>query len=139
MTDILQITNLCKSYQSGFQALKNVNLNISKGEIFALLGQNGAGKTTLISIICGIVTPTSGEVLVDGQDIIKHYRAARELIGLVPQEISTDSFETVWNTVTFSRGLYGKAPNPELIEKILRDLSLWDKRNNKIMMLSGGM
>jgi len=139
MTDILQITNLCKSYQSGFQALKNINLNISKGEIFALLGQNGAGKTTLISIICGIVTPSSGEVLVDGQDIIKHYRGARELIGLVPQEISTDSFETVWNTVVFSRGLYGKAPNPGFIEKILRDLSLWDKRNNKIMMLSGGM
>ena len=139
MTAILQISNLSKKYQTGFEALRNVNLSISKGEIFALLGQNGAGKTTLISIICGIVTPSSGEVLVDGQDIVKHYREARSTIGLVPQEISTDSFETVWNTVTFSRGLYGKPPNPQFIEKILKDLSLWDKRNNKIMMLSGGM
>ena len=139
MNDIIQITNLSKKYQSGFEALKDVNLNIAKGEIFALLGQNGAGKTTLISIICGIVTPSSGEVLVDGQDIVKHYRSARTLIGLVPQEISTDSFETVWNTVTFSRGLYGKPPNPEFIEKVLKDLSLWDKRHNKIMTLSGGM
>ena len=139
MTAILQIKNLCKKYQSGFEALKEVNLSISKGEIFALLGQNGAGKTTLISIICGIVTPSSGQVLVDGLDIVTHYREARSTIGLVPQEISTDSFETVWNTVTFSRGLYGKAPNPEFIEKILKDLSLWDKRNNKIMTLSGGM
>ena len=139
MTTILEISNLSKQYQTGFQALRNVNLSISKGEIFALLGQNGAGKTTLISIICGIVTPSSGEVLVDGQDIVKHYREARSTIGLVPQEISTDSFETVWNTVTFSRGLYGKPPNPQFIEKILKDLSLWDKRNNKIMMLSGGM
>ena len=139
MTTILEISNLSKQYQTGFQALRNVNLSISKGEIFALLGQNGAGKTTLISIICGIVTPSSGEVLVEGQDIVKHYREARSTIGLVPQEISTDSFETVWNTVTFSRGLYGKPPNPQFIEKILKDLSLWDKRNNKIMMLSGGM
>ena len=139
MTAILQISNLSKKYQTGFEALRNVNLSISKGEIFALLGQNGAGKTTLISIVCGIVTPSSGEVLVDGQDIVKHYREARSTIGLVPQEISTDSFETVWNTVTFSRGLYGKPPNPQFIEKILKDLSLWDKRNNKIMMLSGGM
>jgi len=137
--NILSISHLYKTYQSGFQALKDINLEISKGEIFALLGQNGAGKTTLISIICGIVNPTSGQVLVDGKDIIGDYREARELIGLVPQELSTDSFETVWNTVTFSRGLYGKAPNPALIEKILKDLSLWDKRNNKIMMLSGGM
>ena len=139
MNTILSISNLYKTYQSGFQALKGINLEISKGEIFALLGQNGAGKTTLISIICGIVNPTSGQILVDGNDIIKNYREARELIGLVPQELSTDSFETVWNTVTFSRGLYGKAPEPALIDKILKDLSLWDKRNNKIMTLSGGM
>jgi ABC-2 type transport system ATP-binding protein len=139
MNTILSISNLHKTYQSGFQALKGINLEIAKGEIFALLGQNGAGKTTLISIICGIVNPSSGQILVDGNDIIKDYREARELIGLVPQELSTDSFETVWNTVTFSRGLYGKAPNPALIEKTLKDLSLWDKRNNKIMMLSGGM
>jgi ABC-2 type transport system ATP-binding protein len=137
--NILSIAHLYKTYQSGFQALKDINLEISKGEIFALLGQNGAGKTTLISIICGIVNPTSGKVLVDGKNIIDDYREARELIGLVPQELSTDSFETVWNTVTFSRGLYGKPPDPALIEKILKDLSLWDKRNNKIMMLSGGM
>ena len=139
MNTILSISNLHKTYQSGFQALKDINLEIAKGEIFALLGQNGAGKTTLISIICGIVNPSSGQILVDGNDIIKDYREARELIGLVPQELSTDSFETVWNTVTFSRGLYGKAPGPALIEKILKDLSLWDKRNNKIMTLSGGM
>jgi ABC-2 type transport system ATP-binding protein len=139
MNTILSISNLHKTYQSGFQALKGINLEITKGEIFALLGQNGAGKTTLISIICGIVNPSSGQILVDGHDIIQNYREARELIGLVPQELSTDSFETVWNTVTFSRGLYGKAPNPALIEKTLKDLSLWDKRNNKIMMLSGGM
>ena len=139
MNTILSISNLHKTYQSGFQALKDINLEIAKGEIFALLGQNGAGKTTLISIICGIVNPSSGQILVDGNDIIKDYREARELIGLVPQELSTDSFETVWNTVTFSRGLYGKPPGPALIEKILKDLSLWDKRNNKIMTLSGGM
>jgi len=139
MNPILKISNLSKKYQSGFEALRNINLEINKGEIFALLGQNGAGKTTLISIICGIVNPTDGKVWVDDQDIIENYRGARSLIGLVPQEISTDSFETVWNTVTFSRGLYGKAPNPPFIEKILKDLSLWDKRNNKIMTLSGGM
>ncbi|SNX28056.1 ABC-2 type transport system ATP-binding protein [Polynucleobacter meluiroseus] len=139
MNNIISISELSKTYQSGFQALKNINLDIAKGEIFALLGQNGAGKTTLISIICGIVNPSSGQVLVDGQDIIGHYREARSLIGLVPQELSTDSFETVWNTVTFSRGLYGKPPNPVFIEKVLRELSLWDKRNSKIMTLSGGM
>lgn len=139
MNKILKISHLCKTYQSGFEALKDINLEIFKGEIFALLGQNGAGKTTLISIICGIVNSTSGEVLVDGEDIIHHYREARSLIGLVPQELSTDAFETVWNTVSFSRGLYGKAPNPEFIEKTLKELSLWDKRNNKIMTLSGGM
>jgi len=139
MNKILKISHLCKTYQSGFEALKDINLEIFKGEIFALLGQNGAGKTTLISIICGIVNPTSGEVLVDGEDIIHYYREARSLIGLVPQELSTDAFETVWNTVSFSRGLYGKAPNPEFIEKTLKELSLWDKRNNKIMTLSGGM
>ena len=139
MNKILKISHLCKTYQSGFEALKDINLEIFKGEIFALLGKNGAGKTTLISIICGIVNPTSGEVLVDGEDIIHHYREARSLIGLVPQELSTDAFETVWNTVSFSRGLYGKAPNPEFIEKTLKELSLWDKRNNKIMTLSGGM
>jgi len=139
MNNILSISHLFKTYQSGFQALKDINLEIAKGEIFALLGQNGAGKTTLISIICGIVSPSSGQVLVDGKNIIGDYREARELIGLVPQELSTDSFETVWNTVTFSRGLYGKAPNPAFIEKILKDLSLWDKRNSKIMTLSGGM
>jgi ABC-2 type transport system ATP-binding protein len=139
MNNILSISGLNKTYQSGFQALKNINLEISKGEIFALLGQNGAGKTTLINIICGIVSPSNGEVLVGGHNIISNYREARELIGLVPQELSTDAFETVWNTVTFSRGLYGKAPNPAFIEKILKDLTLWDKRNNKIMTLSGGM
>jgi len=139
MTNILSISHLNKTYQSGFEALKEINLEISKGEIFALLGQNGAGKTTLISIICGIVSPSSGQVLVDGKNIIDDYREARELIGQVPQELSTDSIETVWNTVTFSRGLYGKAPNPAFIEKILKDLSLWDKRQNKIMTLSGGM
>jgi len=139
MNNILSISHLYKTYQSGFQALKDINLEISTGEIFALLGQNGAGKTTLISIICGIVSPSSGEILVDGKDIIRDYRAARELIALVPQELATDSFETVWNTVTFSRGLYGKPPNPTLIEEILKDLSLWDKRHNKIMTLSGGM
>ena len=139
MNKILKISHLSKTYQSGFEALKDVNLEISKGEIFALLGQNGAGKTTLISIICGIINPSSGEVLVDGKDIIHHYREARSLIGLVPQELSTDAFETVWNTVSFSRGLYGKAPNPQFIEKILKELSLWDKRDNKIMTLSGGM
>jgi len=139
MNKILTISHLYKKYQSGFEALKDINLEISKGEIFALLGQNGAGKTTLISIICGIVNPSSGQILVDGKDIIHDYRIARSLIGLVPQEVSTDAFETVWNTVNFSRGLYGKPSNPELIEKILRELSLWDKRDSKIMTLSGGM
>ncbi|MDO8693543.1 MAG: ABC transporter ATP-binding protein [Sheuella sp.] len=139
MNKILRISHLSKTYQSGFQALKDINLEISRGEIFALLGQNGAGKTTLISIICGIVNPSSGQVLVDGKNIIQDYREARSLIGLVPQELFTDSFETVWNTVCFSRGLYGKAPDPQLIEKTLKDLSLWDKRNNKIITLSGGM
>lgn len=139
MNNILKISDLSKTYQSGFQALKNINLEIAKGEIFALLGQNGAGKTTLISIICGIVNPSTGQVLVDNQNIISHYREARSLIGLVPQELSTDSFETVWNTVTFSRGLYGKAPDSQFIEKILKNLSLWDKKDNKILTLSGGM
>ena len=139
MNKILDISHLSKTYASGFKALIDINLEIPKGEIFALLGQNGAGKTTLISIICGIVNPSSGKVLVDGKDIIEDYREARSLIGLVPQELSTDSFETVWNTVSFSRGLYGKPPNAELIEKILKDLSLWDKRNNRIITLSGGM
>ena len=139
MTSILKISQLHKKYPSGFEALKGINLSIAKGEIFALLGENGAGKTTLISIICGIVTASSGEVLVDGHDIITSYRQARSIIGLVPQEISTDSFETVINTVTFSRGLYGKAPNPELIEQILRSLSLWEKKDSKIIALSGGM
>jgi ABC-2 type transport system ATP-binding protein len=139
MQSIIEINNLCKTYQSGFVALKNINLKISKGEIFALLGQNGAGKTTLISIICGIVNPSSGQITVHGHDIVKDYKDARTLIGLVPQEISTDTFETVWNTVTFSRGLYGKPPNPELVERVLRNLSLWDKKDSKIMTLSGGM
>nr|WP_281502288.1 ABC transporter ATP-binding protein [Alcanivorax sp. S6407] len=128
-----------KIYDSGFQALKGVSLDIQAGEIFALLGPNGAGKTTLISIICGIVNPSSGTVLADGHDIIKEFRAARSAIGLVPQELSTDAFETVWGTVSFSRGLFGKPRNDAHIEKVLRDLSLWDKKDSKIMMLSGGM
>jgi ABC-2 type transport system ATP-binding protein len=139
MSPIISIQNLSKSYASGVQALKNTNLDIGKGEIFALLGPNGAGKTTLISIVCGIVTPTSGKVLADGHDIQKEYKAARAKIGLVPQELTTDSFEPVWATVTFSRGLFGRPPNPALVEKVLRDLSLWDKRKEKIMTLSGGM
>ncbi|MEO7032589.1 MAG: ABC transporter ATP-binding protein [Polyangiaceae bacterium] len=139
MQSIISIKNLTKTYQSGFQALKGVNLEIRRGEIFALLGPNGAGKTTLIGIVCGTVNPTSGTVLADGHDIIKNYRAAREKIGLVPQELSTDMFETVWDTVTFSRGLFGKPRNPQHIEKVLRDLSLWEKRDSKIMTLSGGM
>ncbi|MDP3081717.1 MAG: ABC transporter ATP-binding protein, partial [Brevundimonas sp.] len=130
---------LSKTYSSGFQALKTVDLEIRRGEIFALLGPNGAGKTTLISIICGIVNPSTGTVTVDGHDIVTDYRAARSLIGLVPQELTTDAFETVLATVTFSRGLFGKAPNPKHIEKVLRELSLWEKRNDKIMTLSGGM
>jgi len=136
---IISIKNLNKTYASGLHALKNINLEISRKEIFALLGPNGAGKTTLISIICGIVNPSSGEVIVDGHDIVSDYRAARSKIGLVPQELSTDVFETVWATVNFSRGLFGKPPNPDYIEKVLKDLSLWDKKDSKIMALSGGM
>ena len=139
MPPILSISNLIKTYASGLQALKRIDLEIRKGEIFALLGPNGAGKTTLISIVCGIVTPSAGVVLVDGHDIVRDYRAARSKIGLVPQELTTDTFETVSATVSFSRGLFGRAPNPALIEKMLRDLSLWEKRNDKIMTLSGGM
>ncbi|WP_417521572.1 ABC transporter ATP-binding protein [Marinobacter sp.] len=135
----ISVKNLNKVYEGGFQALKNINLEINRGEIFALLGPNGAGKTTMISIICGITNMSSGEVRAAGYDIVKDYRKARETIGLVPQELNTDSFETVWNAVSFSRGLFGKAPNPAHIEKVLKDLSLWDKRNNRIMTLSGGM
>jgi len=136
---IISVTNLTKTYASGFQALKNINLEIRRGEIFALLGPNGAGKTTLIGVVCGTVNPTSGTVVADGYDIVRDYRAAREKIGLVPQELSTDMFETVWDTVCFSRGLFGKSKNPQHIEKVLRDLSLWDKRTSKILALSGGM
>ena len=136
---IISVSNLVKSYASGFQALKGVSLDIMRGEIFALLGPNGAGKTTFISIVCGIVNRTGGDVLVDGHDIVSHYRVTRSLIGLVPQELTTDAFETVWNTVSFSRGLFGKPTNPAYIEKILKDLSLWEKKDNKIMTLSGGM
>jgi ABC-2 type transport system ATP-binding protein len=136
---IISIRGVTKSYASGFQALKLVNLDIDKGEIFALLGPNGAGKTTLINIVCGIVTASAGTVTADGHDIVRDYRAARSMIGLVPQELSTDAFETVWATVSFSRGLFGRAPNPEFIEGVLRDLSLLDKRNSRIMTLSGGM
>jgi ABC-2 type transport system ATP-binding protein len=139
MQPIISVSNLSKTYASGFSALKGINLDIRRGEIFALLGPNGAGKTTLISVICGIVNPTSGTVLADGHDIVRDYRAARTLIGLVPQELTTDAFETVWATVSFSRGLFGKPANPAHIEKILRDLSLWDKKDNKIITLSGGM
>jgi len=136
---IISISNLAKTYASGFKALKKINLEIFQGEIFALLGPNGAGKTTLINIVCGIVNPTQGVVLADGHDIVTEYRAARSLIGLVPQELTSDAFETVWATVTFSRGLFGKRPNPDYVEKVLRDLSLWDKKDSKIMTLSGGM
>ncbi len=136
---IVSIRNLQKTYAGGFVALKNINLDIRRGEIFALLGPNGAGKTTLISIVCGIANASSGEVIADGHDIVRDYRAARAAIGLVPQELQTDAFESVWATVTFSRGLFGKGPDPVYIEKVLRDLSLWDKRDNKIMTLSGGM
>lgn len=139
MQPIISIRNLTKTYASGFQALKNINLDILQGEIFALLGPNGAGKTTLISVICGIVNPSQGIVLADGHDIILDYRAARSRIGLVPQELSTNAFESVWAAVSFSRGLFGKPPNPAYIEKVLRDLSLWDKKDTKIMALSGGM
>ena len=136
---VVAVSNLSKTYASGFQALKDINLDIRRGEIFALLGPNGAGKTTLINIICGIVNPTEGEVLADGHDIISEYRAARSKIGLVPQELTTDAFETVWATVSFSRGLFGKPRDPGYVEKVLRDLSLWDKKDSKIMTLSGGM
>jgi ABC-2 type transport system ATP-binding protein len=139
MPPIISIANLTKTYASGFQALKNIDLEIRKGEIFALLGPNGAGKTTLISIVCGIVTPTAGVVLVDGHDIVRDYRAARSKIGLVPQELTTDTFETVWATVSFSRGLFGQPANLALIERVLGGLSLWEKRKDKIMTLSGGM
>ena len=139
MTPIIQVTDLNKIYATGFTALKSVNLEIHRGEIFALLGPNGAGKTTLISIICGIVNPSSGKILADGCDIISDYRAARSRIGLVPQELHTDAFESVWDTVKFSRGLFGKGPDPVYLQKVLEDLSLWDKRAEKIMNLSGGM
>jgi ABC-2 type transport system ATP-binding protein len=136
---IIAIKDLCKTYDSGFEALKNINLTIQPGEIFALLGPNGAGKTTLISSICGIVSPSSGEILVDGHNVVTDYRAARDKIGLVPQELHTEAFEKVIATVKFSRGLFGKAPNPEHIETILKQLSLWEKKDSKVMMLSGGM
>jgi ABC-2 type transport system ATP-binding protein len=138
-SSVISISNLSKTYASGFQALTNVNLEIRRGEIFALLGPNGAGKTTLIGIICGIVTATGGKISVDGHDIVRDYRATRSLIGLVPQELTTDAFESVWGTVNFSRGLFGKPSNPDYIAKILKDLSLWEKKDNKIMTLSGGM
>ena len=139
MQDILLVSDLSKTYASGFSALRNIHLAIRRGEIFALLGPNGAGKTTLISIICGIVNPSTGTVLVNGHDIIRDYRAARSMIGLVPQELSTDAFETVWATVSFSRGLFGKPADPGHIEKVLKALSLWDKKDQKIITLSGGM
>jgi ABC-2 type transport system ATP-binding protein len=139
MPHIIQVSKLSKTYASGFQALKDVTLDIRRGEILALLGPNGAGKTTLISAICGIVNASAGTVVVDGHDNVSEYRAARDLIGLVPQELTTDAFETVWATVSFSRGLFGKPANPAYIEKVLKDLSLWDKKDAKIMTLSGGM
>jgi ABC-2 type transport system ATP-binding protein len=139
MAGVISIRNLSKTYASGFEALKSVDLEINKSEIFALLGPNGAGKTTLISIICGLVTPSTGQVLVDGHDIASDYRAARDRIGLVPQELKTDAFESVWATVNFSRGLFGKPKNHQLIEDLLKRLSLWDKKDDKIMTLSGGM
>ena len=139
MQAIISVSNLSKTYATGFQALKSINLEIRRGEIFALLGPNGAGKTTLIGIICGIVNPTEGTVRVDGYDIVADYRASRSIIGLVPQELTTDAFETVWNAVSFSRGLFGKKPNPAHIEKVLRELSLWDKKDSRIITLSGGM
>jgi ABC-2 type transport system ATP-binding protein len=139
MQAVIVVHQLSKTYAGGMQALKSVDLEIRRGELFALLGPNGAGKTTLISIICGIVNASAGSVSVDGHDIRRDYRAARSLIGLVPQELTTDAFETVWATVTFSRGLFGKAPNPAHVEKVLRELSLWDRRDSRIMTLSGGM
>ncbi len=139
MSSIISVTGLGKTYAGGFQALKAVDLEIREGEIFALLGPNGAGKTTLISILCGIVRPSAGSARAGGHDVVADFRAARSLIGLVPQELSTDAFESVWATVAFSRGLFGKSPNPAYLEKLLRDLSLWDKKDEKIMALSGGM
>src|SRR5882672_8858047 len=139
MRTVISVTNLSKTYASGLRALKNINLDIRRGEIFALLGPNGAGKTTLIGIICGIVNPSEGRIRVDGHDIVADYRAARSMIGLVPQELTTDAFETVWNTVSFSRGLFGKPADPAHIEKVLRDLSLWARKDSKVMTLSGGM
>ena len=139
MRTVISVTNLSKTYASGLRALKNINLDIRRGEIFALLGPNGAGKTTLIGIICGIVNPSEGTIRVGGHDIIGDYRAARYMIGLVPQELTTDAFETVWNTVSFSRGLFGKPADPAHIEKVLRDLSLWARKDSKVMTLSGGM
>jgi ABC-2 type transport system ATP-binding protein len=139
MSAIISVANLSKTYASGFQALKHINLEIRSGEIFALLGPNGAGKTTLISTICGIVNASEGSIAVDGHDIVTGWRAARTLIGLVPQELTTDAFETVWATVSLSRGLFGKRANPQHIEKVLKELSLWDKKDNRIMTLSGGM
>ena len=139
MQPIISIRNVDKTYASGFRALKDINLDIRKGEIFALLGPNGAGKTTLISIVCGIVNLGGGSILVDGHDVVRDFRITRSIIGLVPQELTTDAFETVWNTVSFSRGLFGKAADPAHIEQVLKDLSLWDKRDARIMMLSGGM
>ncbi|TAM60871.1 MAG: ABC transporter ATP-binding protein [Rhodanobacter sp.] len=136
---VIVVRGLDKTYASGFHALKNIDLTVRRGEIFALLGPNGAGKTTLISIICGIVNPGSGSIEVDGHDVVRDFRTTRSIIGLVPQELTTDAFETVWNTVSFSRGLFGKPANPAHIEQVLKDLSLWDKRNNRILTLSGGM
>ena len=139
MQPIISVTDLSKTYATGVHALKDINLEIRRGEIFALLGPNGAGKTTLIGVVCGLVKPSTGTILADGHDIIRDWRAARSKIGLVPQELTTDAFETVWATTNFSRGLFGKAPNPAHIESVLRELSLWEKRNDKIMTLSGGM
>ncbi|MCD6075023.1 MAG: multidrug transporter ATP-binding protein [Rhodospirillales bacterium] len=139
MQSIISVAKLSKTYASGFNALKGIDLDIRKGEIFALLGPNGAGKTTLISIICGIVTPSAGHVTADGHDVVRDYRAARTKIGLVPQELTTDAFESVWATTSFSRGLFGKPRNDAYVEKVLKDLSLWDKKDSKIMTLSGGM
>ncbi|NTF42269.1 multidrug ABC transporter ATP-binding protein [Rhizobium sp. AC27/96] len=139
MAPIISIRSLTKTYGNGFQALKGVDLDIQQGEILALLGPNGAGKTTLISIVCGIANPSSGSVTVGGHDVVRDFRATRAMIGLVPQELTTDQFETVWNTVSFSRGLHGKKANPAHIEKVLRDLSLWDKKDNTLRQLSGGM
>jgi ABC-2 type transport system ATP-binding protein len=139
MSPVISIQNLSKTYATGFRALKDISLDIRQGEIFALLGPNGAGKTTLIGIVCGIVNPSQGKITIAGHDIVDDYRAARELIGLVPQELHTDAFETVWATTSFSRGLFGKPKNPAHIEKVLKDLSLWDKKDSRIMTLSGGM